>query len=336
MRYRFRRSAGRVFATAACFLAAAVAHAADGPRQRLLMDTGWTFALSDVPNGQAGDVNDRGEGWRAVELPHDWSIEGGFDQNAPTGGPGGYVRAGVGWYRKHFATPADWAGRRVSVQFDGVYMSADVWVNGKQVGHQPFGYNTFVCDLTPHLNPAGADNVVAVRVDNSTQPNSRWYSGSGIYRHVWMNVTGPVHVADFGTYVTTPKVSAEAAEVRVVATVVNEGAEARAVTVTHELVDQAGKVAGRADAAVTAYRRYVDGASPTNQVQERWTREREMAEALAWLGRSRECVELVAKLLRGPSGLTVPILRTDPLWDRVRDEAAFQALLADPANSAPL
>ena len=124
-----------------------------------------------------------------MDLPHDWSIEGAAGQGQSDGSGGGYFPAGTGWYRKTFSAPAEWKGKRVSVEFDGVYRDATVYMNGHKLGTQPYGYTSFRFDLTPDLDFAGP-NVLAVRVDNSAQPNSRWYSGSGIYRHVRVVVTG--------------------------------------------------------------------------------------------------------------------------------------------------
>ena len=111
---------------------------------------------------------------------------------------------GIGWYRKQFTLPATTRGKRVVLQFDGVYQRSEVWINGTSLGMRPYGFTTFAYDLTPHLSPQGKPNQVAVRVDNSLQPNCRWYSGSGIYRHVWLITTDPIHIAQWGTFVTTP------------------------------------------------------------------------------------------------------------------------------------
>ena len=180
-------------------------------RQRYSMDPGWRFALGDVAGAEAPAFDDRP--WRALDLPHDWSIELTPRQDAPGGGTVGYFPTGIGWYRKEFRVPGDLRGRVVELEFDGVYMNSDVWLNGHSLGHRPFGYITFAYDVTSHLLPGV--NVVAVRVDNSKQPNSRWYSGSGIYRHVLLTVTDPLRVARWGTYVTTPRADSASAEVRV-------------------------------------------------------------------------------------------------------------------------
>lgn len=150
--------------------------------RKQLFDEGWRFYLGDDAEAQRADFDDAG--WRTLDLPHDWSIEGNFDRQAPTGNDGGYLPAGIGWYRKAFTVASDEGDRRVGLYFEGVYMNAEVFVNGQPVGKWPYGYTSFYYDITPHLRPAGERNVVAVRVDNAQQKNCRWYSGSGIYRHV--------------------------------------------------------------------------------------------------------------------------------------------------------
>lgn len=170
----------------------------------------WTFSLGDNQEWVQPSFND--STWRRLHLPHDWSIEGQFSDKHPAGIWGGALPGGIGWYRKHFITPS---AERVFIEFDGVYMNSTVYVNGKEVGTRPYGYSSFSYDVTSFLRPQGEDNVIAVRVDNSQQPNSRWYSGSGIYRNVRMVTTGLVHVAWQGTYVTTPTISDEEAIVDV-------------------------------------------------------------------------------------------------------------------------
>ncbi len=216
-------------------------------RQRLLMDYGWTFTTGDPAGAEQPGFDD--SGWRSLDLPHDWSIEGPYDQNAPTTGRGGYLPTGVGWYRRVFTIPAGVRGRRVTIELDGVYQNSDVWVNGQHLGSRPNGYVSFHYDLTPHL--VDGENVVAVRVDNSRQPSSRWYSGSGIYRHVWLTVTDPLHVAHWGTYVTTPEVDAAGATVAVRTHVVNDGTSERRGTLRSAVVDASGREVARAEASFT-------------------------------------------------------------------------------------
>ena len=157
----------------------------------------------------------------------------------------GSFPGGMGWYRKTFHAPADWKGKRVSVEFDGVYRDATVYLNGHKLGTHPYGYTAFAFDLTPELNLSGA-NVLAVRVDNSAQPNSRWYSGSGIYRHVRVVVTDPTHVAHWGVFVTTPEATSTSAKVSIHTRVANESSGAARVTVETTLLDKAGNKVGSA------------------------------------------------------------------------------------------
>jgi len=179
-------------------------------RQRLSMDADWRFQLGDAVDAQAPGFNDKG--WRRVDLPHDWSIEGTPSQQAPGGGRMGYFPTGIGWYRKAFRLPASGSRSvRAWLEFDGVYMNGDVWLNGKHLGKRPYGYSSFAYDVTGQLK--SGNNVLAVRVDNSKQPNSRWYSGSGVYRHVWLTIADPLHVGHWGVYVTTPHVDSTGADV---------------------------------------------------------------------------------------------------------------------------
>ena len=144
---------------------------------------------------------------REVDLPHDWSPELPRSPGNPSRAAGGFFANGTGWYLKTFDAPESWQGKKVFVEFEGVYMNAEVWLNEHFLCRHPYGYTTFQVDLTPYLN-LGKPNTLKVRVDNSAQLNSRWYSGSGIYRPVWLMVAEPVHVAHWGVFVTTPAVSA--------------------------------------------------------------------------------------------------------------------------------
>lgn len=184
----------------ALLLIAAFCSVACQARDVRLFDEGWLFLLGDEPEmAQPGYDDSR---WRRLSLPHDWAIEGDFSATNPSGAGGGALPGGVGWYRKHFRLPATEGERRYYLAFDGVYMNSTVYVNGHEVGSRPYGYSSFEYDLTPYVRP-DSDNVVAVRVDNSDQPNSRWYSGCGIYRHVWLTVTNPLHIARWGVHVVT-------------------------------------------------------------------------------------------------------------------------------------
>ncbi len=226
----------------ACMLAGP-ADAQESARQRLLMDYGWSFTTGD-PAG-AGETAFDDSSWRSVDLPHDWSIEGPYDENAVTTGRGGYLPTGVGWYRRTFRVPESASGRRLAIEFDGVFENSDVWVNGVPLGHRPYGYIGFRYDLTPYL--IDGENVVAVRVDNSHQPNSRWYSGSGIYRHVWLTVTDPLHVDAWWTYVTTPEVDSAAAVVDVYTRIINDTGSEGSGTLRSAIMNATGDEVARAE-----------------------------------------------------------------------------------------
>jgi len=180
--------------------------------------------------------------WRALDLPHDWSIEGEFSEQNPAGVGGGALPGGVGWYRKTFSVPAADSGRLVFVEFDGVYRNSEVWINGQYLGKRPYGYSSFRYELTPHLRYGTERNVIAVRVDNSQQPNSRWYSGSGIYRHVRLVTTNRVHVEQWGAYITTPAVSSESARVTLRTRLRNERQDYQPAALVTTIYDSGGKV----------------------------------------------------------------------------------------------
>ena len=169
-------------------------------RERKNFDAGWRFILADSAQMATPTYNDTH--WRILDLPHDWAIEGDFYAGNPSGAGGGALPGGIGWYRKHLSLDCEAVpGNRYFIEFDGVYMNSTVYVNGQEVGHRPYGYSSFEYDITKYLKQG--DNVIAVRVDNSDQPNSRWYSGCGIYRHVWFTQTNHVHVKHWGVHVET-------------------------------------------------------------------------------------------------------------------------------------
>jgi beta-galactosidase len=211
-----------------------------GPRVRESFDFGWKFLQGDAPVRSSRVLRTRvGKTWTCRTTS---ASSGPVSENAPARGQGGYLPTGIGWYRKHFTVPESYSGRKVSIEFDGVYQLSEVWINGQYLGKRPYGYIGFYYDLTPHLKHGG-DNVIAVKADNSHQPNCRWYSGSGIYRHTWLSVTNQVHVAHWGTFVTTPQVDMDAAIVQVKTRVQNEGTTAAACRVTSTILDRDGNPA---------------------------------------------------------------------------------------------
>jgi beta-galactosidase len=237
----------RGVARAQIIVALLLATSAGAQRQRFSLDPGWRFMRGDTSGAQAATFDDRR--WRVVDLPHDWSIEGPFAETNPGGGRIGYLPTGVGWYRKTFTIPGSSVGRRAWLELDGVYMNSDVWINGVLLGRRPYGYASQWHDLTPHL--ARGRNVIAVRVDNSAQPNSRYYTGSGISRHTWLTVADPLHVGQWGTFVATPTADTNSAAVVVRTRVENESSAARSSTVRSIVVDAAGREVARNEAAFT-------------------------------------------------------------------------------------
>ena len=245
---RFRATM-RAAAFALLVLTAARAQAAGGAT--VLFDADWRFQRGGAQGAEAPYFDD--SGWRRLDLPHDWSIEdlpgtaSPFDPRAVSQVNGGFTTGGTGWYRKTFNVPTAHKGRRVVVQFDGVYMNAEVWLNGRRLGSHPYGYTSFWFDLTDKVN-FGGRNVLAVKVRNEGE-NSRWYTGSGIYRHVWLKTLDPAHVAQWGTYVTTPEVTAASAKVSARTRVQNEGGRAARLTLLTRILDAAGAEAARVESA---------------------------------------------------------------------------------------
>ena len=200
-----------------------------------LLDAGWEYIdkVSWLPNPF--------ETWQPVTLPHDASIERPRSHQNPTGASGGYAWSGVLTYRKKIQAPENWKGRSVQLEFEGVYMNAKVFVNGNVAAFHPYGYTSFIIDLAPYLN-YGAENDLAVVVNNSAQPNSRWYSGTGIYRHVWLRTGGGVHIPPWGVCVTTPRVAAEVSAVAVATEIVNALGAPAAIILRTTLLEPGGKM----------------------------------------------------------------------------------------------
>ena len=220
------------------------AHANPRPGKTVSFDQDWRFHLGDVGNGQDPNLDD--SQWRQLNLPHDWSIEGEFDEKNPAGTGGGALPGGTGWYRKAFSIPLTARSKLVFIDFDGVYRNSEVWINGHYLGKRPYGYISFEYELTPYLNFGPQKNIIAVKVDNSQQPNSRWYSGSGIYRNVWLTTIEKVHVDHWGTYVTTPEVSEQSSTVAIKTQVRNGSDSSAPVNLTTIIYDAEERPVGRA------------------------------------------------------------------------------------------
>ncbi len=219
------------------FLCVSLLHAQNSPRERILFNYDWKFQLDDQKGAENISFSD--ENWRTLDLPHDWSIEGKYSKDEPTGGSGGYLPTGIGWYRKHFSVSKNDLKKNIFIEFDGVYMNSDVWINGHHLGKYPYGYSSFQYELTKYL--VDGQNIISVRVDNSAQPNTRWYTGSGIYRNVWLVKTNQLHISHWGVSITTTQVSKEAAKVAVNTMIENRNQKVGNVILKSIVVDENGK-----------------------------------------------------------------------------------------------
>jgi beta-galactosidase len=217
-----------------------------GQRLRENFDRGWRFHKGDFPGAEVPRLSDAD--WRILDLPHDWSIEGPFDEKEPSSFCGAYLPTGIGWYRKRFHLPNSYKNKKLTIEFDGIYELSAVWVNGHFLGQRPYGYVPFFYDLTPHV-ALGDENVIAVKVDNSRQTNCRWYSGSGIYRHTWLLSTNKVHVAHWGTFVSSSRVSKQAAALRISTRISNESESPAGCTLVTSIIDGNGNVVDSAEAS---------------------------------------------------------------------------------------
>lgn len=223
-----------------------IIHAQQDTARSGLFDAGWKFYRGNVAGAEQEAFDDAA--WRPVSLPHDWSIEDIPGTNSPfaadstNGVSGGFTMGGIGWYRKQFTISSAQKEKTVYIQFDGVYMNADIWLNGVHLGNHPYGYTTFRYNVSDKLH-WDKPNTIVVQVKNEGR-NSRWYSGSGIYRHVWLQLLKPVHIAPDGIYITTPQANASMAVVAAKATLANESGERTQATVTTRILDQLGREKG--------------------------------------------------------------------------------------------
>ncbi|SHG62211.1 glycoside hydrolase family 2 TIM barrel-domain containing protein [Flavobacterium defluvii] len=209
-------------------------------KRKISFNADWSFHLNDSITDK--DTIGTSTKWRNLDVPHDWSIEGKFDEKSPAGYGGGSLNGGLAWYKKIFKIDSLDINKTISITFDGVYKNSEVWINGHHLGKRPNGYIGFQYELTPYLNYGEKNNEIIVKVDNSKQPNSRWYSGSGIFRNVWIETTDKLHVGQWGTYITTPKVTAEKASISIETTIKNQYKESKKATVTTTIFKEDKKV----------------------------------------------------------------------------------------------
>ena len=225
-----------------CFFLRAV-DVSGQPRSIIDFNKDWKFFLGNDSLASGEAYND--SEWRRLSLPHDWSIEFDFTKDAPATNQGGSLPGGIGWYRKTFTVPVSAKNKNVSIAFDGVYKNSEVWINGHYLGKRPNGYVPFSYDLTKFILPSPQKNVIAVKVDNSQQPDSRWYSGSGIYRNVKLVIKNKLAVHEHGIFITTPEVSNEWASVQIKTILRAEPDGRHPVWVVHSIFDRTGSRVAR-------------------------------------------------------------------------------------------
>ncbi|QIP17340.1 glycoside hydrolase family 2 protein [Spirosoma aureum] len=234
----------------ACYvLVATYAIGQQKPTRTRLFDSDWRFLKDSTVQAEQATYNDAS--WRKLDLPHDWSIEdlpnqipdqvaGPFLRTSVGNTSTGYTVGGTGWYRKSFTLTSSEKGKTVLIHFDGAYTETDVWLNGHHLGYHPYGYTPFSYDLSPYLSQPETKNVLAVRVKNIGQ-NSRWYTGSGIYRHVWLTIADPVHIAPLGLAITTTQVTGKSAQVQLTTLIDNASGKTMPIVVQTTLITPSGK-----------------------------------------------------------------------------------------------
>ncbi len=249
MKYRFRLPAV-VWMAVLALLAISCSKEAQVAREKNDFNNNWRFQTGDSSLYAEASFND--SEWRLLNLPHDWSIEGKFSKDHPAGVGGGALPGGLAWYRKTFTLPATDSTKRIYITFDGVYHNSEVFINGHLLGKRPNGYIGFQYDLSDYLNFGEKPNVLAVKVDNSDQPNSRWYSGSGIYRNVWLEKTNPIHIDLWGTHITTSSVTKEAAQVAIALVVNNTTHLNQNIVLETQIINQENQIVARTQSSMNA------------------------------------------------------------------------------------
>jgi beta-galactosidase len=235
--------------------------AQSSPRTITDFNKGWKFFLGNDSAAFNTDYDD--EKWRSLDLPHDWSIEGEFSETNPASPQGGALPGGIGWYRKTFTLPPSVKNKNISVEFDGVYRNSEVWINGHYLGKRPNGYISFRYDLSPYIRQAPVKNIIVVKVDNSQQPNSRWYSGSGIYRNVHLIASNNnVTVDPWGIFIKTPVVTTKSATINISADISKIATKTALIIMQARIYDASGKQIAVVQTPVTPH----SGSSFTKQL----------------------------------------------------------------------
>lgn len=274
---------------AVCLLAFSLVGLANA-REVVDFDADWKFAHDEQAGADVPEFDD--SDWRVLNVPHDWAFEADYSPKAAQGDAGGYKPGGLGWYRKHFVMPSDWQGKRISIHFDGVYMNSQVWINGNLLGKRPYGYIPFHYDLTDHL--WAGENVIAVRVDSRLEPSARWYHGCGIYAHVKVLATDPVHVAKDGVHIQTPLVDDESATVAVATVVTNDSNQTVKTFLRTQVLDRDSVVVAESQAEVQ---------TPANGSQT-ITQELVITDPSLWSPESPTLYRVKSKLASGDEVLT--------------------------------
>jgi beta-galactosidase len=212
----------------------------------LNFDSDWRFLKGDAAGAENSSFDD--SQWRNLNVPHDWSIEGPYDKTNPTSRGGGYLPAGIGWYRKKFTVSEAGSKQKVFIEFDGVMANSDVWINGFHLGKRPYGYSSFSYDLSGHLKSGkGESNILSVRADNTTQPASRYYAGAGIYRHVRLVITNQVYFEQWGVYISASQVSDKKAVINLQSMIINESSSSYPIILETTIFDPSGKIVKSAE-----------------------------------------------------------------------------------------
>jgi beta-galactosidase len=209
-------------------------------RSIVKFNKGWKFFLGDDSTAREAKFDDNK--WRSVNLPHDWSIEGTFNETYPTTFNEGALPAGIGWYRKTFSLPLTSKNKRVLIRFDGVYRNSEVWINGHYLGKRPNGYISFQYEVTPYLKFGNEKNLIAIKVDNSAQPNSRWYTGSGIYRNVWLETINKLSIENKSFFITTSGVTTKEARINISFRTENTTGKEQSYQLSYQFFDANGKL----------------------------------------------------------------------------------------------
>ncbi|MBK1875875.1 glycoside hydrolase family 2 TIM barrel-domain containing protein [Pelagicoccus mobilis] len=209
-------------------------------RETINLNDEWSFHLGDLDGAQAPSFTD--DDWRVLSVPHDWAFEAAFRPNAAQTDRGGYKPGGIGWYRREIEMPESWKGKAIRIQFDGIYMDSQVWLNGEKLGGMPYGYLSFGFDIASKLKPG--KNTLAIRVDNSKEPSARWYHGCGIYAPVNLVVTEPERIAHDGIYITTPEITDEEASVQIETEI--DAPKTKGLTLVTRIISPEGKEVAQA------------------------------------------------------------------------------------------